>query len=350
MRAIYLVRHGEPDFPDGKKACLGRTDLPLSEKGKRQALLLREYFKDLPFSHVFTSPLKRCVQTAISNAIPKDGLTEVDMGDWDGLSFDEIRSRWPDIYRERGKDLLRCAPPHGESLYACGERSVSALLQIRKEYPAGDLVLFTHSGVIRMLSAFLMGTSLESRLNTQYEYASVAMFLETENAVLSGPVLSCGGAMFPDDLTCEALFSECETPEKVRNHCRAVAEKAMELCDILEEKNIRLNRKAIYAGALLHDIKRTEKDHAAKAAVFLLNRGYASLAAIVGDHMVLPPCEEGLSEKGIVFLADKLIKGTHEVSLEERYFANITEDKKPYVQERYEQAAAQRERIFCAGK
>ena len=356
MRAIYLVRHGEPEFPDGKKVCLGRTDLPLSEKGKGQALLLKDYFSDLPSPVVFTSPLKRCTQTACAagflDAVPMDGLSEVCMGDWDGLSFEEIRARWPVIYRERGKDLLRTAPPGGESLLNCGERASRTLAQIRKDHPAGDLVIFTHSGVIRMLSAFLTDAPLETGLNKQFEYASVALFLETENAVLPGPVLPCGetGEMFPDEKTCEALFSECKTPEKVKSHCRAVAEKAMELCGNLEERGIRLNRKAVYTGALMHDIKRTEKDHAAKAAVFLLQHGYASLAAIVGDHMVLPKCEERISEKSIVFLADKLIKGTREVTLEERYFANITEDKKPYVQERYEQAVAQRGRFFCAKK
>ena len=63
MRHIYLIRHGLPDFPNEKKMCLGKTDLPLSKLGKLQAGLLLPHFHNQQIT-VFSSPLTRARQTA----------------------------------------------------------------------------------------------------------------------------------------------------------------------------------------------------------------------------------------------------------------------------------------------
>ena len=57
MRKIYLIRHSQPDFPDGKKMCIGKTDLPLSALGRMQSVLLAEGLKEKKISKVFCSPL-----------------------------------------------------------------------------------------------------------------------------------------------------------------------------------------------------------------------------------------------------------------------------------------------------
>ena len=62
MKKVYLIRHGLPDFPDGKRMCLGITDIPMGEIGLAQA---EEMAKILPpVTAVFSSPLIRAVQTA----------------------------------------------------------------------------------------------------------------------------------------------------------------------------------------------------------------------------------------------------------------------------------------------
>jgi len=93
MREIYLIRHGLPEFPDGKKVCIGHTDLHLSTIGKMQAFLAEKYFNDIDISNVFCSRLKRAIQTAefFNNPIIIDGLEEMNFGVWDGFSFDEIK-------------------------------------------------------------------------------------------------------------------------------------------------------------------------------------------------------------------------------------------------------------------
>ena len=104
MRTIYLIRHGKPEFPDERKYCIGRTDLSLSEEGRTQIRALGETFAGRRIEKIYTSPLKRCresaaiLQEVIDRSIPievVDGLAEIDMGEWDGHSFDEIREQFP---------------------------------------------------------------------------------------------------------------------------------------------------------------------------------------------------------------------------------------------------------------
>ena len=108
MRNLYLVRHGKPQYPDEHSYCVGQTDFSLSMLGHLQAVLLNEELSD-KISGVYCSPLLRTVETAghmapeLPHIIVSD-LSERNLGEWDGLSFDEIRQRWPDIYKARGNN------------------------------------------------------------------------------------------------------------------------------------------------------------------------------------------------------------------------------------------------------
>ena len=101
MRNLYLVRHGKPQYPDEHSYCVGQTDFSLSMLGHLQAVLLNEELSD-KISGVYCSPLLRAVETAghmapeLPHIIVSD-LSERNLGEWDGLSFDEIRQRWPFI-------------------------------------------------------------------------------------------------------------------------------------------------------------------------------------------------------------------------------------------------------------
>ncbi len=108
---IYLIRHGEVDRPPAR-AFLGQTDLPLNDNGIRQALALREQLKEISFKQVITSPLQRAVQTAaLISGLPTESLKkieafkEINLGEWEGLTVDEVRQRFPGDYEQRGRDL-----------------------------------------------------------------------------------------------------------------------------------------------------------------------------------------------------------------------------------------------------
>jgi len=147
MKKVYLIRHGLPDFPGGKRMCIGTTDIPMGEKGLAQAA---EMAKSLPpVTTVFSSPLTRAVQTAQAIGMPiiiLEGLREMHAGEWDGLTFDEIRLRYPELYAARFHDLtipLPGAENHAEGL----SRFKGAMEEAAKKSP-GDFAVVAHGGII----------------------------------------------------------------------------------------------------------------------------------------------------------------------------------------------------------
>lgn len=156
-RIFYLLRHCKPQLPEGGHVCLGHTDVPLSSEGKQQAQRLAEYFAQRIVTAVYSSDLLRSRQSAEAIAcvagLPlhtRSMLREIDMGQWDGLSFAEIRQRWPQEYERRGSDIWQYRPPGGESFANCAKRSQEALQAIAGE-TTGSVVLVAHSGFNRAL-------------------------------------------------------------------------------------------------------------------------------------------------------------------------------------------------------
>ena len=118
--------------------------------------------------------------------------------------------------------------------------------------------------------------------------------------------------------------------EALTAHCRAVAALADELCAALREKGIALDSEAVHTAALLHDIAKGEHDHAAVGGLWLKELGYPELAEIVRQHT--EPDSDALNEAGLVFLADKLVRGAERVELEERFDASLARCKTPEAQ------------------
>ncbi len=150
MGRLFLLRHGEPDFPNGEHMCLGRTELPLSSLGRKQASAVAREWADREFT-LYSSPQIRCLETARAfgrEIHVLDGLRERDMGVWDGLSFRQIRQQYPELYaaRAENKNLL---PPGAEALSEAKARFSEALARIRRECRS-DAVVVTHSGVISL--------------------------------------------------------------------------------------------------------------------------------------------------------------------------------------------------------
>ena len=157
MKHIYLIRHALPDFPCGKGMCIGTTDIPLGAEGFVQA---RQMAKNLPeVTAVFSSPLSRAVQTAQAIGLPVtivDDLQEMYAGEWDGLSFDEIRQRYPELYAARAKDLT-LPLPGAEDPREGLVRFTAALRHCAATAP-GDLAVVGHGGIIARFLQELTGT------------------------------------------------------------------------------------------------------------------------------------------------------------------------------------------------
>jgi broad specificity phosphatase PhoE len=150
---IVLARHGETEWSrDGRHT--GRSDIPLTEKGRRQALLLRDALGEWSFARVLSSPLERALETCrlaglADAATTTDDLREWDYGDYEGITTPEIRETRPGWY------LWRDGCPNGEDAAAVGERTDRVIAEV--EAVEGAVALFAHGHVLRVLTARWLG-------------------------------------------------------------------------------------------------------------------------------------------------------------------------------------------------
>jgi len=150
---VYLVRHGETAWTlTGQHT--GRTDLPLTEQGERQARALRASLGALRIDRILSSPLQRARRTA-ELAMPQahveedDELMEWDYGAYEGRSTVDIEVERP------GWRLLRDGSPGGETLDAVGARADRVIGRLRAG--GGNVLLFGHREILRILAVRWIG-------------------------------------------------------------------------------------------------------------------------------------------------------------------------------------------------
>ena len=181
MKKVYLIRHALPAFPRGSKMCIGITDIPLGHPGMEQAKAMAA---NLPFvSAVYSSPLRRAVQTAAAIGMPVQilsGLREIYAGEWDGLTFAQIRQRYPELYAARGLDQT-ILPPGSEDAEAALIRFREDLQRAAAEAP-GDLAVVAHG---RIIAEFLQSIS---GVWKKPDYAEVIPILWSDGSFLLSPV------------------------------------------------------------------------------------------------------------------------------------------------------------------
>jgi probable phosphoglycerate mutase len=162
---LYLIRHGETDW-NASGRWQGHTDVPLNDKGLRQAQLLAQHLHEhrVAFHAIYSSDLTRAYQTAweIGSALRIavqlwPPLREIDMGAWSGLTREEIRKRYPDDYAllEHGHDIRRGGGETAARLY---RRVVDTVQAMISHHPNETIALVTHGGPIRSLVGYVAET------------------------------------------------------------------------------------------------------------------------------------------------------------------------------------------------
>jgi broad specificity phosphatase PhoE len=158
---IVLVRHGETDW-NRERRFQGHADTPLNETGRAQAAELADALADDGVSAIYTSPLRRASETAAIvaarlglEARPLDALREIDVGDWQGLTVDDVKEHYPD---QVSVDW-RSGWPGGETYEELSARVLPALVALAREQPDERIVAVTHAGPIRAALAAALGVS-----------------------------------------------------------------------------------------------------------------------------------------------------------------------------------------------
>jgi probable phosphoglycerate mutase len=174
---VYLARHGETEWTITRRHT-GRSDIPLTERGERNARSLGERLAGMTFDRVFVSPMQRARRTCelagfAAHAELHDDLQEWDYGEYEGLTTAAIRSARP------GWNMFRDGCAGGESVAAIGSRCDRIIARLRAK--SGRVLLFGHSHCFRVLAArwlglppgdarlFVLGTASFSMLGYEHD-------------------------------------------------------------------------------------------------------------------------------------------------------------------------------------
>jgi broad specificity phosphatase PhoE/ribonuclease HI len=156
---LVLVRHGQTEL-NAQRRYSGRADVALSETGRLQARKTAARLTAMAgqVAAIITSPLSRCTETADEFAatlgdgpvLVEPDLTECDFGEWEGLTFAEVRERWP----ERLDEWLASpsvAPPGGESFEAVTARVRPVVSTLLEDYPGKTIIVVSHVTPIKLI-------------------------------------------------------------------------------------------------------------------------------------------------------------------------------------------------------
>ncbi|MDO8687732.1 MAG: histidine phosphatase family protein, partial [Dehalococcoidales bacterium] len=163
MARLLLVRHGLTKFNSTRRLA-GSSDVELSAEGQRQVERLRDRLVNEKIDAVYCSDLKRALVTAevISagravNIITCSELREINYGDTEGLTFDEISQRYPELAQAIRNFSLELVFPGGESFEGFIRRTITFLDKLEKHEPSSTILVVSHSGALRVLLCDLLG-------------------------------------------------------------------------------------------------------------------------------------------------------------------------------------------------
>lgn len=181
VTTLYLIRHGETEGAEVRRH-KGSIDVPLSQEGIKQMEKTASFMKDSikAMAAVYTSDLIRAIKSAEVIAgdfgispIVVSGLRERSFGLWEGMSFDEIKEKYPDAFGSWAKDPLRFSPMGGESTIEVKERVMPAFHEILKRHGGDTISIVSHGGVNRVILCSLLGMPLENIFRIEQDYGAL---------------------------------------------------------------------------------------------------------------------------------------------------------------------------------
>jgi len=176
---LYLIRHGEVEGAEAGRL-LGRTDAPLSERGREQSRQLAEFLSTEQLERVYCSDLLRA--KTIADIVAKRGNLEVhessawreiDMGEWEGRTFAALHDEAPELVAQLFDDPVSFVYPHGESFGVFIARVRGALDQLLTTHDSSNIALITHGGVCRVILGDALGMPVQNWLRLAQDYGCV---------------------------------------------------------------------------------------------------------------------------------------------------------------------------------
>jgi probable phosphoglycerate mutase len=168
MTRIFLVRHGATALTADDRFA-GSVDVPLGPEGRIQVERLADRLAAAPLTTVYSSPLRRTVESASVVAAPHgltpilmDGLREIDHGRWEGLRRTDVQARYPDEYAAWERDPFAVAPERGETGLQVLARALPLIHEIVRRHPNESVLVVSHKATNRLLIASLLGFDMRT--------------------------------------------------------------------------------------------------------------------------------------------------------------------------------------------
>lgn len=185
---IFFARHGETDWNVARRI-QGSSDIELNANGKEQAHILAESLKSQEITKIYTSTQKRAMETGhiVSTELTcpmytVDGIQEMNLGKWEGHTWEEVETMFPDEFQVWFKKRRYTNTPDGESYQEVLVRLFHALDKIVEENTQ-DILIITHGAVIQTLLALMKDVPFEN-MNEAFKVSNASAICFEKEEVL----------------------------------------------------------------------------------------------------------------------------------------------------------------------
>lgn len=177
---IVFVRHGRTAW-NAERRFQGQTDIPLDPIGQAQAQALALHLRSESFQLALASDLTRarmtaaaiCEERGLSLTLEAE-LREMHFGEWEGLTWDEIVARWPELANRAETNPRTYTPAGGESWDALSERVSRVIERVTAQLGPDDrALLVSHAGVMHAVVRVMFGAQTELAQGLRFEHASI---------------------------------------------------------------------------------------------------------------------------------------------------------------------------------
>ena len=184
---LIVVRHGN-SVTNVTNTFSGHLDVELNERGIQQAELSGLYLRKYKIDKIYSSDLSRAYNTALPIAklhdleiVKTKELREVFAGDWEGVTYQEVQSKYPHQYNLWMNDVGRCEPENGEKVKDFFERIKEAVFDIAENNKGKTVCIITHATPIKVLKTISEGKDVYGMNDVEWcANASISIF-EYEN-------------------------------------------------------------------------------------------------------------------------------------------------------------------------
>ncbi|AXY76869.1 histidine phosphatase family protein [Paraflavitalea soli] len=195
MLKIFLLRHGETAYNADNNRYCGHTDIPLTEKGVRQAQEVKRQLEGIEFVNVYSSPLQRAFTTACiasgKEAVKDERLIEADFGSWEAKTREEFVAENETLWLNWMNDpAIHRAGGTGETGAEIVARVDSFFHFLQQTYAEGNIMVVAHNGINRLYMAHKLGMPLKNYRQLVQQNSSITCFTLDQHGTLTLELLN----------------------------------------------------------------------------------------------------------------------------------------------------------------